>query len=188
VDNAPIRVIRPLPVPAQFFVWGILVTGIVSLAPALIVGNIVQQDREFTKDWNRNVPAELRKGEPGTFPWGIAVFAGCFLAGASLAGLTFLYAPRYTEYRIFPNRAEYYQGLFNRTQRTVVFDQVIDVKLSEGVLQQTKGVGTITLITKQLVSVNQGQLTNRTFSMRNVPEPQQVYEQICALALRRESA
>jgi hypothetical protein len=69
----------------------------------------------------------------------------------------------------------------------VVFDQVIDVKLTEGVLQQTKGVGSVTLVTKQLVAGAQGNLTNRSFSMWNVPDPQEVYDLIRSLALKKDS-
>jgi hypothetical protein len=181
-------VIKPVAVPAQFLVWGILVTGIASLVVSLIVANIVAHDREFTKHWNEGAPADWRKPEPGTFPWGIAAFIGLFAAGCSLSAAKFLYEPKCTEYKIFSDRAEYYEGLLNRNQRTVMFNQVIDVQLAEGVLQQTQGVGSVTLITKQLVSDTKGNLKNRGFSMRNVPEPQQVYELICALALKKEPA
>jgi len=63
-----------------------------------------------------------------------------------------------------------------------VFDQVIDVQLSEGLLQQTKGAGSITLITQQLVSSGEGKLSNRSIVLKNVPKPQEVYDLIRDLA------
>ena len=174
-------------VPAQFLVWGILFTGTVALLPSLLVYNVTTEHREFMKRWNKDAPADLRE-TPGTFPWGTAVFVGLFTVGCSLATAKFLIEPKYTEYKVFSDRVEFSEGLLNRIQRTVVFDQVLDVHLTEGVLQQTKGVGSVTLVSNQLVSAGKGHLTNLSFDMWNVPEPQQVYELIRSLALKKGPA
>jgi hypothetical protein len=65
-----------------------------------------------------------------------------------------------------------------------VLDQVIDVELSEGVLQQTQGAGTVKLVTQQLVSQGEGRLSNRTIALRNIPQPKEVYELLRSLALK----
>ncbi len=91
--------------------------------------------------------------------------------------------PEKTAYRIFENKLEYYEGLLSRHQRTVVFDQVIDVQLTEGLLQQTKNAGSVTLITQQLVSSGEGKLSNRSVVLKNVPRPQEVYDLLRGLAI-----
>src|SRR5688572_23313976 len=125
----PLRVVRPVVVPAQFFVWGIVIPAVIALGISLFVGNIVDRDRAFTRKWNQSAPADWRESEPGTFPWGVAVFFAVFAVGAGVATVKLVVEPRYTEYKVFPDRAEYSEGFFNRSQRTVVFDQVIDVRL-----------------------------------------------------------
>jgi hypothetical protein len=56
----------------------------------------------------------------------------------------------------------------------VVFDQVVDVELTQGVLQQAQGAGTVTLVTQQLVSGQDGKLSNRRIALHNVPQPREV--------------
>ncbi len=67
----------------------------------------------------------------------------------------------------------------------MIFDPVIDVQLTEGLLQQTRGAGTITLVTPQLVSSGDAQLSNRQIALHNVPEPHQAYDLIRSVALQK---
>ena len=92
-------------------------------------------------------------------------------------------------YKVFPDRVEYYGGFFNRTQRRVAFDQEITVRLNRGLLQRAAGVGTVTLLTWQLVPGHDGQLTKGRFALAiwNVPEPQQVYDLIRSLVTSKRS-
>ena len=62
-------------------------------------------------------------------------------------------------------------------------DTIIDVQLTEGVLQRTVGAGSITLVTQQLVSQAEGRLSNRSFQLTNVADPVGAYEWIRSLAL-----
>lgn len=88
-----------------------------------------------------------------------------------------------THYAIYPDRIEFEEGLLNRRRRTVLLDRIIDVQLSEGILQRGAGAGSITLTTQQLVSRGDGRLSNRSFVLTNVPDPGGVYELIRSLAL-----
>jgi hypothetical protein len=186
MSESALRVVRPVMVPAQVFLWGVLAPGLVALVVGLVVTNIVDQDREFTRRWNDGAPADMRRDPPGTTPWGVLAGIAVFAVVAGAAAVKLVIEPRYTEYRVLRDRVEYSEGFFNRSQRTVVFDQVIDVQLEEGVLQQTAGAGTVTLVTQQLVSAGrEGQLTNRSFALSNVPEPKQVYDLIRSLALKK---
>ena len=62
-------------------------------------------------------------------------------------------------------------------------DTIIDVQLTEGVLQRTVGAGSITLVSQQVVSTGEGVFSNRTFRLGNVPDPGGAYELIRSLAL-----
>jgi ribosomal protein S28E/S33 len=68
-------------------------------------------------------------------------------------------------------------------RRSLIFDQVVDVHSTKGLLRQTKGAGTITLVTQQVVSSGEAQLSNRQIALRNVPGPRKVYDVIRSLAL-----
>src|SRR5690606_23540638 len=101
----------------------------------------------------------------------------------ALVGLKVFYEPGLTSYSVFPDRIEFEEGLLNRRRRTVLLDRIIDVGLSEGLLQQTVGAGTVSLVTQQMVSQGDGKLGNRTFALTNVPQAGEVYELIRSLAL-----
>jgi uncharacterized membrane protein YdbT with pleckstrin-like domain len=170
VENTPIREIKPVVVPAQFFVWGPLASGFISLFPGFfvfVISNMIS--RQF---------------EP-VVGYGIAVYVTSFIVCMVLIGIKVFQEPSRTSYTVFPDRLEYYEGLWNRHRRTLVFNQVIDVELTEGVLQQTQGAGTVTLVTQQLVSQGEGQLSNRKIAIKNVLNPKEVYELIRSLALKR---
>jgi hypothetical protein len=72
----------------------------------------------------------------------------------------------------------------NRYRRTIVLNQIIDVQLSEGIFQQQKGVGTITIITERLVIGEKGKLGNLSISLINIPEPRETYDLIRSLAIK----
>ena len=168
---APLREIRPLPVPAQFFVQAPLVCafGAVFVGfPAFVMSNL------FTQSFQPH------------FGVGIAVFVIAYAGFLYLAWMKAFVEPGKTMYSIYSDRIETSEGLWNRHSRTVVFDQVVDVELTEGVLQQTERVGTVTLVTQQLVSQGEGHLSNRRVALQNVPQPREIYDLIRSLALRVE--
>ena len=163
-----IRVIRPVVVPAQFLVFGPILAGFLAIFPGFftfVVSNMIAGGFE-----------------PLVGP-ALAVFAVAFVAILALFGLKVFYEPGLTSYAIYPDRIEFEEGLLNRQRRTVLLDRIIDVQLTEGVLQRAAGAGTVGLVTQGLVSQDEGRLTNRTFHMSNVPDPGGVYELVRSLAL-----
>jgi hypothetical protein len=178
MDAEPIREIKPVVIPAQFFILGPIVSAFVAIFPAgfaFIISNIVGMEM--------GDPFEAARHGP-IVGVGVVVYVLSFLVCMVLLGMKVFNEPERTTYRIYADRIEYYEGLWNRVQRTLVFDQVIDVELSEGILQQTQGAGTITLITQQLVNDGEGHLSNRRITLTNIPEPREVYELIRSLAIK----
>lgn len=170
MENTPIREIKPVVVPAQYFVQGPLLAGFASIFPgffAFVISNMA-----------------LRSFDP-VFSVGILVYLVSFMLCMALMWVKVFQAPSRTTYTIFPDRVEYDEGLWNRHRRTLVFDQVIDLELSEGILQQTQGAGTVTLVTQQLVSAGEGRLSNRRIAFSNVPKPNEFYDLIRSLALKK---
>lgn len=160
--------VQPVVVPMQYVVFGPLGAGFISIFPgmfAFVISNMI-----------------ARSFDP-VIGYGLAAYLLSFALVMFLLYLKAFKEPGKTKYRIFENKLEYYEGFFNRRQRTVVFDQVIDVLLNEGVFQQSKGAGSITLITQQLVSSGNGKLSNRGVVLKNVPKPQEVYDLIRGLAV-----
>jgi uncharacterized membrane protein YdbT with pleckstrin-like domain len=183
MSEKPLQVIQPVPVPAQFLVQGTLLSAFLAIFPAFfafVLSNMIAGFRAFQGP-----------GPPGPFSlvltYGVGVYFISFLGIMVLLALKFLVEPTRTTYAIYPDRIEYDEGLLSRNHRTLVFDQVIDVQLFEGILQQTRGVGTITLITQQLVSQGEGRLTNRSIQLANIPQPRGTYELIRSLALKPAS-
>ncbi|MCO6045838.1 PH domain-containing protein [Aeoliella sp. ICT_H6.2] len=167
-NDPPIQEIRPVVVPAQYYLFGPLAAAFLSLFPgmfAFVISNMI-----------------IQSFDPVIY-FGLIVYVLSFVAIMFLMYLKCFMEPRKTVYRIFENKLEYYEGFLKRQQRTVVFDQVIDVQLSEGILQQTKQAGSIALITQQLVSSGEGKLSNRRIVLSNVPKPQETYELLRSLAI-----
>ena len=155
-------------VPAQFLVFGPIVAGFLAIFPGFftfVVSNMIAMSFE-----------------PRLGP-GLVAYALAFVVILGLVGLRAFYQPGLTTYAIYPDRIEFEEGLLNRQRRTVLLDRIIDVQLSEGVLQRTVGAGSISLVTQQLVSQGDGRLSNRTFQLSNVPDPAGVYELVRSLAL-----
>lgn len=177
MESPPVRTIKPVVVPAQFYVFGPLIAGFISFFPgffAFVVSQI-------------GGVSFARGGGPDPTV-GLVVFAISFAACMVLLWVKCFKEPERTTYTISPDRVEYDEGLWNRHRRTVILDQVIDVELTEGVLQQTRDAGTVTLVTQQLVSDEGGKLSNRRIELRNVPQPRAVYELVRALALKKKES
>jgi uncharacterized membrane protein YdbT with pleckstrin-like domain len=165
-----IRVIRPVVVPAQFFVFGPILAGFVAIFPGFftfIVSNALAE--QFDPVFG---PALVAYGLAFAIVW-------------ALFGLRAYQQPSLTTYSIYPDRIEFTEGLLNRQRRTVFLDRIIDVQLTEGVFQRMVGAGTVRLVTQGLVSQGEGRLTNRTLFMWNIPDPGGVYELVRSLAVGR---
>jgi len=176
MEQTPVMEVKPVVVPAQFFVYGFLAAGFFAVFPGtfvFIISNIIAA----------LAGRDMFKG-PLVWP-GLVVYVLAFAGVLYLMYLKMFQEPRRTSYAVFRDRLEYDEGFLTRHRRTLVFDQVIDVHLTESVLQQTKGAGTIVLITQQLVSAGEGHLSNRQIALRNIPEPRKVYDLVRSLALEK---
>lgn len=174
MESTPVRTIKPVVVPAQFFVFGPVIAGFVSIFPGFLA---------FIVSQIGGISFAPGRGPDPTV--GLVVFAISFAVWMAVLGVKCFKEPERTTYSIYPDRVESDEGLWTRHRRTVVLDQVIDVELTEGVLQQTSGAGTVTLVTQQMVSDQSGKLANRAVALRNVPQPRAVYELIRSLALKK---
>ena len=155
MSESPLRVIRPLVVPAQFFVWCLWLLLCTGLARALGLHALGEYGKRLVQsdDW---APSFCRSC------WAACRSLSCpsRRSGSS--------STRATERKVFPDRVEYYGGFFIRRLRTVAFDHEIDVRLEEGFLQRAKGVGTVRLVTCELVPGQDGQPTPTTSPFRHV--------------------
>ena len=166
-QNQPIREVQPVVIPAQYFVFGPLASAFFALFPGFFtfaISNMIAQSFD------------------PVIQYGLIVYVLAFLGFMWLMYLKCFIEPQKIVYRIYENKLEYSEGFLNRQQRTVVFDQVIDVQLNEGLLQQTRGAGSITLTTQQLISTGEGKVTNRSVVLSNIPNPQEIYDLLRDLA------
>ena len=174
MEDKPLMEIRPVVVPTRFLIAGPLLGAVVALFPgvfAFVISNLI---------------SAVAGG--GDFDGPMVVFGliGYILGFAAALVLFYLKTfkePLRTCYKVYTDRLEYDEGFLTRHRRTLVFDQVIDVQLTEGLLQQSKNAGTITLVTQQLVSSGEAQLSNRQIALRDVPNPREAYDLIRSVAL-----
>jgi uncharacterized membrane protein YdbT with pleckstrin-like domain len=168
MKDTPIRTVRPVVVPAQFYTCGTIGSGIIALLPAFFAGLIGA--------------AIADKPGPG-IAVGLLAYLVVFACLMALFGWRAYASPDATTYRIYRDRIEIEEGLVNHQERTILMGGIIDVRLTEGVLQRTRGAGTVTLVIRPLVSQGQGQVTHQTLSLYNIPQPRQIYDLIRSLAL-----
>jgi hypothetical protein len=180
VDNTPVREIKSVVVPAQFFVLGPLHALGVALGIAAFAVFVF---------------ASLMLG-PGPSPNFLdpsAFFIGCGIVAVGILIICMvgsgIKAFSRTTYWIYPDRVEYHEGFWNRQWRTVAFDEVIDVGLTEGVLQRTRGAGTVTLTIhpQKFHPHRHGHLYMRggRIELRNVPQPKEIWELIRSLVVAK---
>src|SRR4051812_38622801 len=90
--HEPIRVIRPVVVPAQFPVFGPIIAGFLAILPGFFtfaVSNMMDM-----------------RAEPVLGP-ALVVYALAFVAILALVGLRAFYQPGLTSYAIYPDRIEF---------------------------------------------------------------------------------
>lgn len=176
MEDTPVMEVRPVVVPAQFLVYGPPAAAFFAMFPGMfvfIISSIIAAV----------AGRDMFQG-PLVAP-GLVAYVLAFAVVMYLVYLKIYQEPRRTLYTVFKDRLEYDEGFLTRHRRTLMFDQVIDVHLTEGILQQTKAAGTIVLITQQLVSGGEGHLSNRQIALRNLPEPRKVYDVVRSLALEK---
>jgi membrane protein YdbS with pleckstrin-like domain len=187
VDDKPIREIKPVVIPAQFLVGGALASASLALIPGLVVGFIVLS---ATK-----IPHPDDAYMPGTYQWGLAVGAGLaafgftFAVSMVLMGISAFKGPGCTTYTIFPDRIECCEGVWVRTRRHVALDRVQGVEAAEGILQQTRGAGTIIVFAREEGSSEDQEVPTsgnvKRIELVNVAHPNEVYELIRTLVMQK---
>ena len=88
-------------------------------------------------------------------------------------------ALNHIEYRIFPNRIEYFEGLFTVEQKTVKFVDISEIYLRKGVLQKRYNLGSIFLMSKGLnipMLIKRGSLGGMI--LQDIENPDEIYQQI----------
>lgn len=174
VESKPLREFKPVVVPVQYYLFGPIMAGFMSIFPGFfvfVISNILG-----------GIFGDLRGGPIVIF--GVMAYLASFVICMGLLWVKAFQEPTRTTYRLFADRIEYTEGLWNRSERTLVFDKVIDVTLSESVLQQPHHAGTISLVTQQLVSAGEGKIGNRTIQLRNVSPAKEIYDLIRCRALK----
>src|SRR5262249_53010590 len=148
--------VQPVVVPGQLYTWGTLISGFIAWFSAFFAGLITMA---------------ITNNSGVSFTFGLLVFLAVVVAVMALIGWKVYSGPGVTTYRIYRDRIEVEEGLVNRRERTVLIGGIIDVQLTESVLQRPHGAGTVTLVIQPLVSQTQGHLAHQTVSLSNVPEP-----------------
>ncbi|WP_404308958.1 PH domain-containing protein [Neorhodopirellula lusitana] len=168
MDGELIETVSPKPVPAALFVAAPFLAGFLSFFPGMFAFVISNMFRGAM-----NPSAMSHRGPVLVF--GLVAFVVSFAALMAYFAARCFVGPSRTFYRIYSDRIEFEEGLFATQKRTLLFDKVIDVSVRQGVLQQTVGVGTVSLVTQQLVSRGEGKLANRTIQIADVPNSNEVY-------------
>jgi uncharacterized membrane protein YdbT with pleckstrin-like domain len=168
MKEVPLRTVQPVVVPAQFYTCGTIGSGIFAVFPAFFAGLIGMAITD----------------KPGpSLAVGLLAYLIVFACLMVSFGWGAYARPDVTTYRIYRDRIEVEEGLVNHQERTILIGGIIDVRLTEGVLQRTQGAGTVTLVIQPLISQGEARLTHQTTSLYNVPQPREIYDLICSLAL-----
>ncbi len=191
MDDQPIQEVKSVVIPAQFFVWGPLVSGVIALIPGFVVHTVVLLTTEIP---HSDEPYMM----PSTYQWGLALGSGLaafgliFVVSMVLIGISDFMGPGRTTYTIFPDRVECCEGVWVKSRRNVAFDRVTSVEATEGILQQTRGAGTVTIVARDARSLEDQQASasgnEKYFKLVNIPNPKAVYDLIRTLALQRSVA
>jgi membrane protein YdbS with pleckstrin-like domain len=101
-----------------------------------------------------------------------------------------------TEYRFFTDRLEFEEGFFSINKKVIMFRDVKEVTLRKGLLQRFYNLGTIYLATlatgsgrsySPFVALGFGNVSGSGIMVRDIPDPDQTFEQIRELVdARRE--
>ncbi len=177
MNETALREVRPVVIPIQYLVLGVPVAGFISIFPGFFTFIISNMIWGISRGLGFHGPIIV---------YGVVAYAIAFVLVMGLLYVKAFVEPKRTKYAIYRDRLEYDEGFANKHHRTLVFDQVIDIRRSEGVLQRTKNAGSIILTTQHLVPRGEGGLTNREITLTNIPEPQEVYELLRSLALERK--
>ncbi|MFX0115843.1 MAG: PH domain-containing protein [Candidatus Hodarchaeota archaeon] len=103
---------------------------------------------------------------------------GFFLLGMILYMWYYRTQIDHIEYRIFPNRIEYFEGLFTVEQKTFKFADVSEIYLRKGVFQKRYNVGSLFLMTKGVMIPMFGGRGLGGMILRDIEDPDTIYQQL----------
>jgi membrane protein YdbS with pleckstrin-like domain len=169
-DDKPLRAFRPVVMPLHFVVWAPLLAALFAIFPGVfvfIMSNVVK--------------VALGQSSNLVVSFGLIAYLVAFVAAMGVLFVMMIIEPGKVVYAVYPDRLDYAEGMLNWERRTVFFSQVTDVRLSQGLLQRAKGVGTVTVATQQQTDAGDGRAAGRFVQLRNVPEPGAVYELLTSL-------
>ena len=116
--------------------------------------------------------------------FGLLAYPVFFVLLMALFGWRAYSSPDMTTYRIYRDRIEVEEGLVNHQERTVLIGGIIGVRLTEGVLQRTRGGRARSRwSSSRSSSQGEGQLTHQRIILSNVSQPRELYDLIRSLAL-----
>lgn len=117
--------------------------------------------------------------DPTTTMMFIVGAIGFFMLGAILSIWYRKTTVDHIEYRIFPDRIEYFEGLFTVEQKTVKFDDVTEIYLRKGVFQKRFNLGSIYLMTKGLMIPMIGMRGGvGGMILHNIEDPDAIYQRL----------
>ena len=135
--------------------------------------------------------APIVTGQPTVGPNTDLATAVMLFAGGALTffillvSLTIWYkktALSHIEYRIFPNRIEYFEGFFTVEQKTIKFVDVTEIYLRKGVFQKRNNLGSIFLMSKggmmvPMMGMLKGGLPG-AMMLIDIENPDAIYQQL----------
>lgn len=175
MSNEPLRVVRPVPVPRQFWVVG----GIHSAGAALLLSFVALVIVKLGLDAIRGGRGDANL--PLALVISTTVFAVSFGALWAFHYWKFIKERGRTTYAIFNDRVEVGVDGSPRPRYVIPMDRVAAVQAWSGPLLRPLGLATITLVVNE-PSGRPGPVGHRWFPLPNVPDPDQTRELIRSLA------
>lgn len=180
VEESPIRVVRPVPLPRQFAIVG----GIHSFAIAAFLGFLAIIALKLGSDFV-GVPGDSL---PFALAWGTVAFGVSFLTLWTLHYWKLIQQRGRTSYLIFPDRVEVRRDGSARPVDAIPLGRTVGVQSWTGPLLRPHGLATLTLIEEEPPGPS-GHSRHVFHPLPNVPDPEAVADLIRdRMAAEREPA
>lgn len=174
MSDEPLRVVRPVPVPRQFWVVG----GIHSAGAALLLSFVALIIVKLGLDAIRGGQGDANL--PLALVVSSTVFAVSFGALWAFHYWKFIKERGRTSYAIYADRVEVGLDGSPRPRYVIPLGEVATVQTWSGPLLRPLGLATITLVVNE-PSGQPGPIGHRWFPLPNVPEPDQTRDLIRSL-------
>jgi hypothetical protein len=121
--------------------------------------------------------------DPNTTMMFVGGAIGFFILGAILSIWYRKTSIGHIEYRIFPNRIEYFEGFFTVEQKTIKLADVSEIYLRKGMLQKRFNLGSIFLMSKGLMFPMIGMRGSLGgMILRDIENPDAIYQKLKQLS------